>query len=223
MNNLDLPYERYKQFGPQNLTDSDLLAIIIRTGNEKNSVFKIVDSILNLASVKNDGLSALFNITEKQLCRIDGIGKIKASQIVCMIEFAKRLYISKASLGLSFDTAPKIAEYYMFRFKNLMQERITIIYLNTKLKMIADETLFVGTVNSSLISPREVFIKALNNNAVYIIILHNHPSGDSSPSLEDKKITLQLKSCGEMLNIPLLDHIIIGDSNYFSMKENGLI
>lgn len=223
MNKYDMPYERYVLYGPSNLTDLDLLAIILRSGSMGNSVFDISHSILNMDCVKSEGLSGLFGISESDLCSLDGIGKIKASQIICIIELAKRLYTSKAFADISFENARKIADYYMYKFKKLQQEQIVVIYLNTKLKMIADETISIGTINSSIISPREIYIRALKQNAVYIILIHNHPSGDSTPSSEDKAVTLRLKNCGEMLQIPLLDHIVIGDDNYFSMKEHGFI
>ena len=219
----DLPYERYVKFGPEKLSDSDLMAMIIRTGTGKSSVYDIAGKLLSLDYVRNEGLCGLFKLTQSSLCQIDGIGDVKASQIICIIELAKRLYISKASQSVSFDKAASIANYYMYRFKSLMQEQIVIAYLNTKLKLITDEIISIGTVNSSILSPREVYIKALRNNAVYIILLHNHPSGDPTPSREDKAVTLQLKNCGQLLQIPILDHIIIGENNYFSMREHGLI
>lgn len=205
------PYEKCEQYGAGNLTDVELLAILLRTGTKGHSV-------LELARKLN-----IHHWTMEQLMQIKGIGKIKAIQILCLSELAKRLSKADAYQGLDFRTPSSIAEYYMEDMRHRTQEHMKLLMLNTKAKLLGETTISKGTVNASLLTPRELFIEALQKNAVSIILLHNHPSGDPTPSREDLLITKRIKEAGSLIGIELLDHIIIGNNCYISFAEQELI
>ncbi|MBQ9886014.1 MAG: DNA repair protein RadC [Lachnospiraceae bacterium] len=216
------PYERCEKYGPASLTDAELLAVIIRTGTIGESSIDIAERIL-CSSPADSGLASLYHLSLNELTNINGIGKVKAIQILCVAELSKRLARSRISDAVRFDNPQAVSEYYMEEFRHKEHEVLKIIYLDTKNRLLCDMNLSEGTVNSSLASPREIFIEALRHRAVYIMLLHNHPSGDPSPSNEDILFTQKIIKSGEMIDIHLLDHIIIGDNCYCSLKERGLI
>ena len=216
------PYERYEQIGASALSNSELLAIILRTGAKDNDILSLVAEIINLCD-SGRNIARLVNIDENELLSIKGIGRIKAAQIICIGELAKRISLSKAEKNLSFCYAKTIAAYYMERLRHFQQERFVLAMLDAKNKLIKDEIISIGTISSTLVSPRDIFKTALRYNAVNIIVLHNHPSGDSRPSKEDIDITGRLVSAGNILGLKVLDHIIIGDKEYYSFKEKGMI
>ena len=152
-----------------------------------------------------------------------GIGKVKAIQILCLSELAKRLSKASAEDMLNFDSPESIARYYMEDLRHEKREQMKLLLLNTKTKLIDEIIISKGTVNAAVISPRELFVEALQKGAVSIILLHNHPSGDPTPSREDILITKQIRDAGELLGVNLLDHIIIGDNCYISMREKKII
>lgn len=218
----DKPYEKCQALGAGALTDAELLAVLIRTGTEGSSSIELAHQILRLNSGE-ENLQNLHHATIQELMRIRGVGQVKATQLVCLCELARRL--SRASRGekIVFRQAKKIAEYYMEEVRHLEQEELRCIFLNTKCHFIGDKVITRGTVNTSLISPREVFIEALKRRAVNLVLLHNHPSGDPAPSLSDIEVTRTIRQAGELLGISLADHIIIGDQCYVSLKERGLL
>lgn len=216
----DKPYEKFLQFGPKSLSDAELLAIILRTGTKDCSVLDVAHHVLN----KNkNSLLNLQKMSMQELMEIPGIGKVKAIQLKCVAQLCIRMsrttYFSKEKL----DSAKKIAEYYMEYLRHESCELTILLMLDMKCHMLGDEIISKGTVNASLVSPREIFLTALENKAVQIVILHNHPSGDPKPSREDFLVTKRLKSAGELVGIELVDHIIIGDNIYTSFKEEGLL
>ena len=154
--------------------------------------------------------------------RIKGIGRVKAVQILCLSELAKRMAKSSAMDRLDFSDPKTVARYYMEDMRHKEREVIKLLLLNTKTKLIGECVISVGTVDAALVSPRDLFIEALQRNASAIILLHNHPSGDPSPSREDERITRRIYEAGALLGIELLDHIIIGDNCFISLKEQGL-
>lgn len=159
----------------------------------------------------------------EQLMQVKGIGKVKAIQILCLSELAKRLAKASAHSGLNFSTPASIAQYYMEDMRHCRQETMKLLLLNTKVKLIGETDISKGTVNASLITPRELFVEALQKNAVSIILLHNHPSGDPTPSKEDVLLTRRVKDAGALIGIELLDHIVIGNNCFVSLKEKGFI
>ncbi len=215
------PYERFVNYGPESLSDAELLAILLRTGHKGLNVVRVAESILQHAG--DDGLLGLCRYSIKELTEHPGIGRVKAIQIKAVAELAKRMAKKTAKKRLTFNSPDTIAQYYMEDLRHEDRENLLILSLNTKGALIGEKLLSVGTVNSSLISPREVFIEALQNKAVGIIMLHNHPSGDPTPSHQDIFISKKIKEAGELLDISLVDHIIIGDNIYVSLKEKNLL
>lgn len=172
---------------------------------------------------REGGLTKLPSYSKEALMKIPGIGNVKAVQILCLCEMARRIAKSKAKEPLCFDRPDTIASYYMEDMRHLRQEELKLLMLNTKSKLLGETIISKGTVNMSVISPRELFIEALQKDAVMIILLHNHPSGDPEPSREDILVTKKIAKAGELIGITLIDHIIIGDRSYVSLAEKGWI
>lgn len=216
------PYEKCERFGAANLTDTELLAVLLRTGTRGESALTLARRILHPA-VHQEGILSLHNWSYEQLLQFKGIGKVKAIQILCLCELAKRLAKASAGKELDFRTPASIARYYMEDMRHQKQERMKLLLLNTKSRLIGETEISKGTVNASIVSPRELFIEALQKNAVSIILLHNHPSGDPEPSREDILVSQRVFEAGNMIGVELLDHIIIGDNCYVSLKEQGYL
>lgn len=215
------PYEKYKNYGPQSLSDAELLAVIIRTGTRDYDSVTLGEEILKLFPGK--GLTGLFHITIHELMKLPGIGEVKAVKIKCIAEFARRISRTEAEKKVQFTNPATVAAYYMENMRHLSKEQVILIMLDAKLRMMQEKVISIGTVCESMLSPREIFIDALREEAVNIMLLHNHPSGDPEPSSQDLKITRRIKELGILLHLPLLDHIIIGDNCYRSMKETGVL
>lgn len=210
------PYERCLREGPAVLNDAELLAVILRTGSVGENSVSLSARILGMGS-----LSEVTALSVPQLRKIKGIGKVKAVQIQCLGELCKRMAKSRKERPLAFSSPEVIADYYMEELCREEKEKVVLVLLNNKNHFIHDTVLSVGTVNTSLLSPREIFLEALRYKAVNLILLHNHPSGDPSPSSQDVAMTRQIVRAGELLSIFLVDHIIIGDHTYISLKERG--
>lgn len=219
----EMPYEKFMQLGAGALTEAELLAIIIRTGTPQYSSVELGRKILELPSVKENGLNGLHHVTLKELMGIKGIGEVKAVRLKCLAELSVRMAMTAARKELQFCRPSSVAEYYMERLRHEKKERVLLLLLDYRSCLISEEVLSVGTANASLLSPREVFIAALKAEAGSIILLHNHPSGEPSPSRQDIQITESICKIGGMIDIPLTDHIIIGDNRYVSFKEAGLL
>ncbi len=219
----DMPYEKFLRLGSQSLTEAELLAIIIRTGTKERKPVEIGQEILALPSVKEYGISGLYHVTVQELMEIKGIGQVKAVKLKCLAELSMRMAMTAAKRDLQFLNPSSVARYYMENLRHEKKERVILVLLDNKERLIGEELLSVGTVSASLLSPREVFIAALKKEAVHIMLLHNHPSGDPAPSRQDMQITDVIKEIGGMMDIPLIDHIIIGDNKYMSFKEAGLL
>ena len=217
------PYEKCMAYGPKTLTDSELLAVIIRTGSSERTSLELADAILS-QNAPGDGLTGLLHCSLEQLQSIRGVGPVKGIQLLCIGELSRRIWKQKVSAEpVAFTQPDQIADYYMEDMRHLEQEEIHVMFLNTKQHLIRDFLVSKGTVNASVVTPREILIEGLRCLAVGMVLVHNHPSGDPSPSSEDKKLTAQVKEAGALLGIRLLDHIIIGDNSYFSFKERGII
>lgn len=221
--NQNLPYERFKRFGPKSLTESELLAIILRTGTKGKPALKMAEEILDLADHKKKGLSGLYDISLDELMSIGGMGEVKAVKIKCLTELSARISSSSAKAGLIVQHPWTIAQYFMEKMRHNKTESVVVACLDSKGELIGERELSIGSVNSAVVSPREVFMEAMRCEAVNIILIHNHPSGDPSPSTSDIALTDAILKMGDTLEIPLLDHIIIGDNKYTSFKEKGLL
>lgn len=216
------PYEKCLQYGASSLSNTELLAILLRSGTKGYSSLDLARVILR-AENGQESILNIHHLSLDKLRKIKGIGTVKAVQILCLSELAKRLTKENARSGIVFQHPSTIAEYYMEDMRHLKQEHMYLLMLNTKSKLIGETVLSKGTVNSAPVSPRELFIEALGKNAVSIILMHNHPSGDPTPSENDFTITKRIKEVGALIGIELLDHIIIGDNCYISFAEEKLL
>lgn len=218
-----MPYERFLKFGPESLTDTELLAIILRTGTKEKNALELASDILHLQENMQGKLVGLHQLSLTQLQSIPGIGEVKAVKVKAIGELARRMAKQSLRKRFKFDSPDKLAEYYMESMRHYTTECVLLVMLDNKGHMLGEHIVSKGTVNASLISPREIFILALKHDASSVILIHNHPSGDPAPSKADRQITRQVYECGKLMNIPLIDHIIIGDHTYSSFKELGLI
>lgn len=212
------PREKMILNGASSLSDAELLAILIRTGTKELNAIQLGQAII----YKADNIRDLHNLTFEELKSINGIGKTKALQIKAALELASRI-ASYKPLKYKIKNPWDIYKYYMGSLRYQYKEIFKIVLLNTKNEIITDIDISIGTLNSSLVHPREVFREAIRRSSNKIILLHNHPSGNAEPSKEDKNVTKRLKECGELIGIEVIDHLIIGDGVYFSFKENMLI
>ena len=203
------PYEKCLKYGPEFLTDAELLSVFIRSGSRKSSCLEIARQMLG----ENDdgrGLLRLLSLTIPELSKNEGIGEVKAIQL-------------KRSGNVKFTDPEFVADYYMQELRTKTVEISRVLYLDTKGRLIKEKDISIGTVNSSLLAPREIFMEALKYDAVNIILMHNHPSGDPSASREDISATMRIARAGEIIGIKLLDHIIIGDNSYTSLVREGYL
>jgi DNA repair protein RadC len=211
------PRERLLRHGPEALSNAELLAILLRTGTANESAVKLAGKVLAACG----GLRHLTDMTVEQLTAIKGIGPAKALQLKAGIELGRRLSRSRL------DDAPQIrsprdaAELVRDELRFLTKEHFIVLFLNTKNRVIGKETLSIGSLNASIVHPREVFRSAIQRNSASIICAHNHPSGDPTPSPEDIDVTRRLAEAGRLIGIELLDHIIIADQTHVSLKELG--
>lgn len=214
------PYEKCLRFGAEFLTDAELLAVIIRIGTNGNSAVGLAREILQK---KSGNLLALYELSLSELQTIPGIGSVKAIQLKCIAELSKRIAMTDRRCRIMLQDARSVAGYYMERLRHEQQEHLILSMFDTGCHLIQDVVLSIGTVNASLISPREIFVKALEHHAVQIILLHNHPSGVPFPSRQDIQVTKQIMEGGQLLGVTLADHIIIGDKQYYSFREQGML
>lgn len=215
------PYEKCLLTGPQSLSDVELLAVLLRCGTQGENALELARHILYAQD--EEGILSIHHLTMEKLLNIRGIGKVKAIQILCLSELAKRLAKTSAKERLCFQAPESIASYYMEELRHKKQEHTKLLMLNTKSMLLGETDISKGTVDSSIITPRELFIEALQKNATAIVILHNHPSGDPTPSQDDINTTARIKKAGELVGIQLLDHIIIGNNCYSSFRESGVL
>ena len=218
----DRPYEKCLEHGCESLTDAELLAVVLRTGVPGSTSVALAREILELSG--NDRkITGIAELTLEDLMKIRGIGKVKAVQIMCIAELSRRIAKTRARDGLVFTKPESIADYYMEDLRYETREHCIIMMLDTRNRLLAERRMSTGTVNASLISSREIFIEAVRCQAVHIILIHNHPSGNPAPSSEDILLTKRIQEAGLLIGIELLDHIIIGDRCYVSLREENLM
>ena len=216
------PYEKCQEKGVEALTNQELIAILLRTGSVEESALDLAGRVLK-SCPGEEGLKGLCAMSTEQLMQIRGIGSVKAMQLKCICELSRRMAKETAGVAPRFTDPEMIATYYMEDMRHKSQEELILLMLNGRNRRIGELVISRGTVNGSMISPREIFVEALRHQAVSIVLLHNHPSGDPTPSEEDLVLTMRMQQAGELLEIPLLDHIIIGDCCYISLHERGII
>lgn len=215
------PYDRFLKAGPEALTDTELLAIIIRTGHKGADAMALAREVLKRAG--DYGITGLYHMTVDELMQIKGIGQVKAVKIKCIAELSNRIARAKRGGKVIFHSPAETAEYYMEQMRHLEKEQCLCVFLDGAMGLIRDQTISVGTVNASLFSGREIFMEALAAKAVNFMILHNHPSGSVNPSRADVQMTRKLTEASRFMDIPLIDHIIIGDNCYYSFREHHMI
>lgn len=216
------PYEKCEIYGAASLSDAELLAVIIRSGSSKERAIDIAHRVLKNGKTEQ-GIVSLNHYSMADLMQIHGIGRVKAIQLICLAEISKRMAKASYSSKVRLSSPDTIAHYYMEQMRHLKVEQALLLFLDTKCQLIRDMELSKGSVNASITAPREIFLNALKYGAVYVILLHNHPSGDPMPSKEDIITTKRIKEAGLLIGIQLMDHIIIGDNTYISLKEQGLL
>ena len=216
------PYEKCIHYGPRVLSDAELLAAVLRTGTAGESSRELAVRIL-LAFSGRGGLPALLTASHRELTAIRGVGPVKAVLLQCTGELSRRVVQSRRRERVCLNQPQSVAAFFMEDMRHLEQETVVAAFFDTRGGLISYRMVSQGTVNSSPASPREIFLAALSERAVGLVLLHNHPSGDPTPSGEDCRLTARLREAGELLGIPLLDHIIIGDGSYVSFSEKGLL
>ena len=212
------PYERCLDSGPEVLSDLELLAVMLRSGTQGCSALELARKVLKLCPYE-EGLGGLSRLTLTDLQQVPGIGPVKAVQICCAGELAKRIARKQHGKRPQFRDAQSIAEYYMENLRHCEQEHVFGMMLDTRNRLLGEEEISKGTVNQTLFSPRELFLRALSFHAVHVILVHNHPSGETEPSNDDLEITRKTFEAGELIGITLLDHIIVGDRCYTSLRN----
>ena len=215
----DRPRERLLSCSEKNLSNEELLSILLNSGYKEMSVRSLALKILT----ESKGIDGLKNLNYEKLINIKGIGKVKACTILAFNELARRVNMTKIKISGQKFTSPDIVFEYFKDKMDWNKEQVYCLYLDSSHKIIKDKLLFVGTVNKSMIHPRDIFKEAYLVNASAIICIHNHPSDNTNPSLEDTCITKNLKQISDLMGIDFLDHIIIGKTNYYSFMENGKI
>lgn len=213
------PRERLLRYGPQSLSNSELIAIILGTGNRGENILSLSSRIIK----ERGGLNGLLTSTREDFMKLKGIGDAKASQLMAVVEISNRFRSYRSGEQYRVCSPKDAAQYVMEEMRGLNQEILKVIMLDTKNKVIYEKNVSMGSINSSIVHPREVFKEAILKNSASIIIFHNHPSGDPSPSNEDINVTRRIKESGKILGIELLDHIIIGDGCFLSLKEKGVL
>lgn len=213
------PRERFLQDGPESLSNQELFALLLRTGTKEESVLQMANRLLDAF----EELRLLKEASIEELTAIKGIGEAKAIQLLAAVELGRRIHRVNNQERYVIRSPEDGAKYCMEDMRFLTQEHFVCLYLNTKNQVLHKRTIFIGSLNASIVHPREVFKEAFRRSAASIICLHNHPSGDPAPSKEDIEVTKRLVECGKIIGIDLLDHIIIGEHKYVSLKEKGYL
>ncbi|WP_179392698.1 DNA repair protein RadC [Sporosarcina sp. JAI121] len=213
----DRPRERLIRQGADSLSNQELIAILLRTGTKQESVLVLANRILS----SFDKIQDLKYATIEEMMQVKGVGKAKAVQLLAAAEIGKRLYRKHSEGRYTIRSPEDAAAYLMTDMSSLNQEHFVVLFLNVKNEVLHKQTIFIGSLNSSIVHPREIFREAVKRSAASIIAAHNHPSGNPSPSPEDIEVTKRLMEAGSIMGIEVIDHIIIGDHKFLSLKEKG--
>ena len=213
----DRPREKMAANGAAVLTDAELIAILLRTGTAEKSAIDIASEM----TAEGGLYKRLAGITRlNELTNIKGLGQAKAATVLAALEIGRRIASAKPIEKIHLSCPQDVADFLMPRLRYAAKEQFVVILLNNKNKVIGTEVVSEGSLSSSIVHPREVFAPAILHHAAAIMVAHNHPSGDPKPSIEDEEVTRQLLRSGKVLGIPMIDHVIIGDGNYYSFLEN---
>ncbi|WP_159721992.1 RadC family protein [Enterococcus sp. CSURQ0835] len=211
------PRERLLRVGEKNLSDQELLAILLRSGSTSQNVMELAGSILRSVS----DLYRLKELSIPELMTFNGIGKVKAAELKAALEFGRRVTIAKQPKLGQVHSSFGVGQTLMEHLRGLQQEHLVALFLNTKNEVILQKTIFIGSLNQSIAHPREIFKEAVRISAARIVLGHNHPSGNPLPSKNDLVFTKRIRDCGEMMGIEVLDHVIVGEEKYFSLREEN--
>lgn len=214
------PREKIMKYGVSSLSNTELLAVLIGTGTKDTTALTLATRILSL---EKDGIAFLGHCLPEDLCAINGVGIAKSCQIVAAIALGKRIATNPRSKRVRINSPDEVAALFMEELRYLKKEFFRILLLNTKNEIIGVEDASIGNLNSSIVHPREIFCSAIKKSASSMIVVHNHPSGHPKPSQNDLNVTARLVESGEILGISVVDHLIIGDGVYVSLKEKGLL
>jgi DNA repair protein RadC len=214
------PREKMIKSGTSSLSNAELIAAVIGSGSSQESALTLAQRILSLDP---KGLSHLAGANFEELCSLRGIGMSKAGQIMAAVELGKRIYSEKMAAKVKIAGPAEIAEKMMVEMRHLTKEVFKVVLLDTKNQIVSVEDISIGSLNASIVHPREVFQPAVRKSANAVVLIHNHPSGHPEPSTEDKRVTERLVEAGQLMGIQVLDHIVIGDLSYFSFKEHDLM
>lgn len=214
------PYEKAYGQGAETLDDAELLAVILRSGTRGKSSVSLAGDVLKKAG---GTLSGLYDLSVKELKEIGGIGDVKALELKCIAELSKRIARSKAAFRPDFSDAAYIAAAYMEDMRHRDQEVLKLLLLDVRFRLIGEQDISKGSVSESMVPVREILITAIKAGAVNMVLIHNHPSGDPTPSGADIAATETVMNAGRLTGILLADHIIIGDGVYVSLREKGFI
>jgi DNA repair protein RadC len=220
MPELERPRERMLFMGAGKLSNAELLALLLGTGTRSRSATALADCIL---SVTPDGVDGLSECTVEELARISGVGVAKACRIAAAVELGKRLATSPKNKRVRVSSPNEVAKLFVESMRHLKQECFRVLLLNIKNEIVAIEEVSVGNINSSIADSREVFRPAIRRGSASIILAHNHPSGNPEPSGADIEATKRLMDAGDILGVKVIDHIVIGDGNFVSMRQDNLI
>lgn len=212
------PRERLRDYGPQALSDAELLAILLRVGVPGMNVVHLAQKLLS----EHGGWIGLQRLSFEELTHIHGLGAAKAAQVKAALEIGRRLLLQQPEQRPQITSPADVASLLMVEMSHLEQEHLRVVLLNTKNYVLKIETVYIGSINSSAVRIGEVFKTALKQNAAALIVVHNHPSGDPTPSPEDIAVTRQLVEAGKLLDVELLDHLIIGHGRWVSLRERRL-
>ncbi len=215
------PRERLLALGPGFLSNAELLAILLRNGSRERSALEMAGDVLQKCG--DQGIGGLINLSTGELGQMKGIGQAKAAEIMAAVELGRRMSVHNAKHRTIVSCPEDAAEYAMPRFKNEQREHFAVILLNVKNHILSMPVISIGSLTASVVHPREVFKAAIQQTAAAMILVHNHPSGDPTPSKEDIATTKRLVEAGKLMDIPILDHIILGNDKYISLKEKGVI
>ena len=213
------PRERLLSSGAAYVSNAELLAILLRTGTKKQSALDLAQSILTYTG----GLKDLNEITPEELMKIPGIGQSKAVMLLAGIEFGKRILDSKQNKRSPIQSPEEAYQLLSPKMQHLSQEHFVVLFLDTKNNVIGNKTIFIGSLNKAIVHPREVFKEAIKRSAASIVCAHNHPSGDAQPSAQDIQLTHRLEEVGDLVGIKLVDHLIIGEGQFVSLREKGYL
>ncbi|WP_277489422.1 MULTISPECIES: DNA repair protein RadC [unclassified Breznakia] len=219
MSSKERPREKAVINGIESLSNRELLAIILRCGYKGTSVLQMAEMVLNEAG----GLLNLYSMNYEELIKIKGISSSKALEILSAFEISKRVSFENLTDRIQINSPKNLSQYLNQKIGFKKQENFHVLFLNTKNQIICEKTLFIGTLNVSVVHPREIFKEAIQKNAASIIVSHNHPSSNCNPSEQDIVFTKSLVTAGDIIGISVIDHIVVSHNNYFSFKEKNLI